>query len=217
MNNEKQFQDLAEIRRLMEKSSSFVSLSGLSGVFAGIYAIVGAFAAIYTLTGSFNMLNYLQQRVIYLDNHNLLILISIAITVLVLSLGTAIFFSQKKAEKHNLPKWDRVAFRMMISLLIPLVTGGIFCLILLYHSLFSRGVGLNYYALIAPSTLLFYGLALLNASKYTLVEIKWFGISQIILGLLGTLFLGYGIFLWIIGFGLLHIIYGAVMWFKYER
>ena len=36
-------ENLKEIRTLMERSSKFLSLSGLSGISAGIIALVGAF------------------------------------------------------------------------------------------------------------------------------------------------------------------------------
>ena len=49
MKEEKDYiQDISEIRSMMERSSKFLSLSGLAGVMAGIYALVGAFVA-YTV------------------------------------------------------------------------------------------------------------------------------------------------------------------------
>jgi hypothetical protein len=96
---------------------------------------------------------------------------------------------------------------MIINLSIPLVAGGLYCLILLNY---------GWFGMIAPTTLIFYGLALLNASKYTLEEIRWLGISEIVLGLIGCFFIGYGITLWVLGFGILHIIYGLVMYVRYE-
>ena len=73
------------------------------------------------------------------------------------------------------------------------------------------------FGLVAPTTLLFYGLALYNAGKYTLDEIRYLGVSEIILGLLGCIFIGYGLMFWALGFGVLHIVYGFMMWWKYER
>jgi hypothetical protein len=63
----------------------------------------------------------------------------------------------------------------------------------------------------------FYGLALVNASKYTLTDIRYLGITEIILGILNIFFLRRGLYFWALGFGVLHIIYGLVMWWKYER
>ena len=80
-----------------------------------------------------------------------------------------------------------------------------------------RLIELGMYGLIAPASLIFYGLALLNASKYTFKEIRWLGIMQIILGLINLWNIGNGLLYWSAGFGILHIVYGVVMWYKYER
>ncbi len=42
MEDKNYLQDLKEIKELMNKSTQFISLSGLSGVLAGIYALIGA-------------------------------------------------------------------------------------------------------------------------------------------------------------------------------
>ena len=114
----------------------------------------------------------------------------------------------RKAKRKGLPVWDSTAKRLLLNLLIPLATGGLFCLVLLYH----RQVGM-----IAPATLIFYGLALLNASKYTLNDIRYLGILEIIIGLIASVYIGYGLLFWAVGFGVLHIVYGIVMYSKYEK
>ena len=65
--------------------------------------------------------------------------------------------------------------------------------------------------------LIFYGLALINSSKYTFFEIRYLGIAEIVLGLIASVFVSSGLILWAAGFGLLHIIYGIIMYYKYER
>lgn len=209
--------DLNQIRTLMERSSRFISLSGLSGVFAGIFALIGAFAALKAMTGGYQVFDYGNRLPFAITTDLLFFIMLDAIMVLVLSISAAVFFTTRKAKKQGLPLWDAKAFRMLANMAIPLVAGGVFCLILMYHSLSVSSGSYRIFALIAPCTLLFYGFALLNASNYTLDEIRWLGISQIILGLFGCIFLGYGLVFWMIGFGLLHIIYGLIMWFKYER
>jgi len=92
--------------------------------------------------------------------------------------------------------------------MIPMITGGIFVLLLV-----DRG----YYGLIAPATLIFYGMALFNASKFTLSWVKYLGLSEIILGLLSLWFLGHGLYFWMAGFGVLHIVYGTLMYFNLDR
>lgn len=138
----------------------------------------------------------------------LLFLLLDSIIVLILAVASATFFTIRNARKKGIPIWDKTAKRLLINILIPLVAGGLFCLILLYH-------GQIY--LIAPATLLFYGLALLNAGKYTLNDVRYLGICEIILGLIASVFIGYGLIFWAFGFGVLHIIYGTVMYYKYEK
>ncbi|MBI1837476.1 MAG: hypothetical protein HYR91_09455 [Flavobacteriia bacterium] len=202
---------LSEIRSLMEKSSKFISLSGLSGIFAGIFALLGAGVAFLYLNFQFATKAYYDYA--YLDDGSVnfqffTFFFLNAFTVLVLSVVFGVYFTIRKAKKNKQSIWDAASKRLMINLLIPLVTGGVFCFILLYHSLFG---------LIAPVTLIFYGLALLNASKYTLNDIRYLGISEIVLGLISSFIIGYGLYFWAIGFGVLHIVYGAVMYFKYEK
>lgn len=207
--NQEPLEQLQHIRNIMERSSRFISLSGLSGVFAGFFALAGA-TAFYVFLNK--KLNYgytdFAKSIpvdISLDLRRFVILDASA--VIILSLLTAVFFTTRNAKSKGQAIWDAAAQRMLINLFIPLVAGGIYCLVLLRY---------GWFGLIAPTTLIFYGIALLNASKYTLDEIRWLGISEIILGLIGCFFIGYGITLWAIGFGVLHIIYGLMMYSKYE-
>jgi hypothetical protein len=131
-----------------------------------------------------------------------------AMFVLVASIVVGLILTWRSAKKNGQTIWDATAKRMLINLMIPLVTGGFFCMILLMHGLIG---------LVAPVTLIFYGLALINGSKYTLDDIRYLGICEIILGLLASIFIGYGLLFWAIGFGVLHIVYGMLMYNKYER
>ena len=92
--------------------------------------------------------------------------------------------------------------------MIPLTAGGIFIVILL-----MRG----FYDIVAPASLLFYGLALINASKYTLSDVRYLGMCEVVLGLMAAFFAGYGLIFWAMGFGVLHVFYGVSMYIKYER
>lgn len=215
--NDKHLEDLKEIRSIMERSSRFIYLSGLSGIFAGLYALGGAGAV--WLYGKNNPLikNFLSQEIFGSANEYhtmegqlkfLRFLITDAAIVLFLALATGIYLTTRQARKKGQSIWDNSSRRMIVNLAIPLLTGGFFSLILLYH---------GYIALVAPSTLIFYGLALVNGSKYTLTDIRYLGFSEIGLGLIAMLFLENGLLFWSVGFGILHIIYGAVMYFKYER
>lgn len=204
-----QLQQIQQIRSMMERSSRFISLSGLAGVFAGIFALIGAGAFYMFIHSKFNS-RYAQLAQVIpveIDLSIIQFVILDAAAILFFSIVFAIFFTTRKARSMGQTIWDATARRMILSLALPLVTGGVYCLVLLkYH----------WFGLIAPTTLVFYGLALVNAGKHTLDEIKYLGISEIVLGIIGLFFIGYGITLWVIGFGILHIIYGLMMYARYE-
>ena len=193
---------LTEIKHLMERSSRFISLSGLSGVMAGVYAIAGALAAYYFVYGGDN-----AGRGEYQEN-NITFLLADAALVLILAVATGIFLTTRKARKDGNSLLDAAAKKLIINLCIPLFTGGVFCLALMYHS--------NWFYVV-PSMLVFYGLALVHASKYTRDDVRSLGVSEIALGLISLFVVGYGLVFWTLGFGVLHIIYGTYMYYKYEK
>ena len=200
------FRDLAEIRTMMERSSKFMSLSGWAGVLAGIYALTGAYFA-YGLLDSYGLKEdtYIAQTNRLEDYFPL---IALFILILVLALGTAVFLSHQKARKRGEKAWNTTSRRLLAHMAIPLVAGGLLILILL-----SKGL----IFLAAPLSLIFYGIALYNASKFTFEVLKYLGLNQIMLGLAGACFPGYGLLLWAVGFGAFHIAYGTYMHYKYER
>jgi len=198
---EKYLQDISEIKKMMNKSSQFISLSGLAGILAGVYALIGAFVANQLL------MNH-KTYYITLESRTFQLIVLIAFLVLVLSVVTATILTFGKAQKEGEKVWNATSKRMIINFLIPLATGGIFALILLRNEI---------YGLIAPVTLIFYGLACVNASKYTFRDVRYLGITVIILGLLATEYSGYALEFWALGFGLCHILYGSIMYFKYDR
>lgn len=209
--NDNHLKNLAEIRSIMERSTSFISLSGLSGVFAGIFALIGAFVAFKFFGSDFSTPEFYNKIFNFQGNYNLsFILFGLidSISILTLAIAAGIFFSIKKSKKNNTPIWDKSAKRLISNLLIPLISGALLALIMIYHKQIQY---------ISAITLIFYGLALINASKYTLRDIRFLGIFQIIIGLCAALFVGYGLLFWTLGFGVLHIIYGVVMYFKYDR
>lgn len=203
--NEKHQEDLLHIRTMMERSSRFISLSGLSGVCAGLSALVGGMYAYFRLK---NLdLNYLEAQNRGYDSSLVTEFLIIAILVLVFAMVFGTFFTVRKSTKNNLPIWTSATKNMLFNLAVPLVVGGVFCAALIIHQLF---------VFIAPVTLIFYGLALVNAEKYTFSDIKYLGFLEIIIGLISLFVLGQGLLFWIAGFGVLHIIYGLVMFKKYQ-
>jgi hypothetical protein len=207
---EQSLETLQDIKRIMERSSRFISLSGLSGVSAGICALVGAYFA-----------HGMIQT--YLDNEAagsnpagagmaragfLVQMFILAMAVLVAALVSSTLLTWRKARKNQLPVWDHASKKLAINMAIPLLAGGFFVLGLLSHG------GWNY---VAPACLVFYGLALVNASKYTLTDIRYLGLLEIALGCICMYFPHEALYFWTAGFGILHIIYGLIMWWKYER
>lgn len=210
MDNDKYREDLSEIRAMMARSSRFLSLSGLAGVLAGLYALAGAAVAHFQIT-AFNQsqgFDSASENPGITDDTMVVRLLAIALVVLLLAVTTAIWLSYRKARKNGEKLWTDSSRRLVGNFLIPLATGGLFCLALLQY---------GYIALIVPATLIFYGLSCLNASKYTLGDIRSLGLAQIALGLIATQFAGYGLLLWAIGFGAFHILYGGMMYFKYDK
>jgi hypothetical protein len=197
--------DIKLIKDLMDRSTTFGSLSGLSGVGAGICALVGCTIAIFILEQ--NGLNYFDGKPNYYSFAVLRQLVLVALGTLIGATFFGTYFTMKKAKRLGVKIWQKPAENTLQALGIPLLTGGLFCILLVYHDLVY---------LVAPSMLIFYGLALVSASKYTHKELMGLGLIQITLGLLSCMFVGYGLVFWALGFGVLHIIYGTWMYYKYK-
>lgn len=208
MNEQQHLQTLSDIKRIMERSSRFISLSGLSGVWAGLTGLAGACIAYSWLNNYYNAWEF-RGGYSDADYASLrLKLILLAAGVLLVALAGGTYFTWRRARRNGLPIWDATSRKVLINIAIPLATGAFFIMGLIAD---------NQVALIAPSCLVFYGLALVNASKYTLSDIRYLGIAEIVLGILNLFFLRNGLYFWTLGFGVLHIVYGIVMWWKYER
>lgn len=200
-------QDIAEIRSMMERSSKFLSLSGLAGIMAGVYALAGAFIVYHFFHFNPDHIRYINLLPGFLSP-DVFDVFLVAFLVLILAIGTAVFLSYKKAQKRDEHIWNATSRHMLVHMAVPLVAGGILLLVL-----WSKGL----IGLLAPVSLVFYGLALYNAGKFTYDDVKSLGLIQIGLGLLGAYYTGYGLLFWAIGFGAFHIIYGSYMHFRYER
>jgi hypothetical protein len=200
-------QDIEEIRSLMERSSKFISLSGWAGIFAGIYALVGVYVAITYLHFNPQSL-YLEKGEAQNISSNFLSVVLLALAIFLLAITTAIYFTRRRAKKKEELLWTPAARRLMAEVSLPLIIGGVLLLICL-----SKGL----IGFLAPLSLLFYGLALYTISKFTYVEVRVLGLIEIVLGLAGAYFVNWGILFWAIGFGVVHIVYGIYVYFKYER
>lgn len=205
MDSKNYHEDLSHIRSMMERSSRFISLSGLSGVVAGLAAIIGA-GYVYFV--------FKREGIDYFNGERNIFgpaltkeLVLVGTLILLVALLSGYIFTADKSRKKGLKIWDATTRRLLITFAVPLVSGGIFCLALLYHHLF---------VFVAPATLIFYGLALVSAERYTLTDIKYLGYCQIVLGFISLFILGWGLLFWTIGFGILHIVYGMIMHRKYK-
>ena len=213
MGEQQPLEDLQHIKKMMERSSRFISLSGLSGIAAGICALVGAWFANDVITqngGPSAYREFVTQsfEVRSLQDFMGHRLFQIAIYTLIGAFISAFLFTWLRSRKNDVPMWGYTSRRLLINVSVPMIAGGIY--------LFKQ-MQFGNYGLIAPGCLIFYGLALVNASKYTLGEVRYLGYCQVLLGIVNCWFVGYGLYFWAVGFGLLHIIYGSVMWYKYER
>ncbi|MCD8093652.1 MAG: hypothetical protein LUF01_12830 [Bacteroides sp.] len=191
MDKNKALESVNEIKELMEKSSKFVSLSGMTAVLAGIYALAGAFVA-----GNL------------LDSDRREELIMIASTALTASVITAGILSWYKAKKMGQKLFSKLTYRIAWNFALPLLTGGLFCIALLLHEV---------YGLISSVMLLFHGLSLVNVSKFTYSNVAWLGYAFLGLGILDCFFEGHGLLFWTIGFGGFHVLYGVLFYLQYER
>jgi hypothetical protein len=211
--SEKLSSDLRDIKQMMERSSRFISLSGLSGISAGVCALIGATVSADIIERNKRAVHNLKASLADADSilygdflHSRLF--QVAMLTFLAALLTAFIFTYQRSKKTNTPIWGTTAKRLIINVTVPVITGGIFLLALINNGVFG---------FVAPGCLIFYGLGMLNASKYTLPETRYLAYGEILLGLINLGFMGYGLYFWAAGFGLLHIIYGTFMWWKYER
>lgn len=216
MTDQQSLEALREIRQMMDRSSRFISLSGWSGVAAGTCALIAAWFAHGIIRESRQAHDSYRKLApdmaamrdipveTYLGNR----LLMIAMITLVSALVLAFLFTWLRSRKTDTPIWSPVSRKLLWALLVPLAVGGIYLL-----QLMQAGA----YGFIAPGCLLFYGLALINVSRYTVSEIKYLGYGQIITGLISLFNQGNGLYFWAFGFGVLHIVYGLLMWWKHER
>lgn len=206
-NQNNTIQHLAEIRNMMERSSRFISLSGMSGVASGLTALAGWSIACWGVG--------LEPRFSRTGNWIIPVktgseawpVFMVAILVLFVAITASILFTIRNSARKGLKAWDTSAKRLILHLSFPLLTGGLFCLILIQQELLF---------LLIPASLIFYGLALAGAARYTLHEIRILGIIQVVLGLLSGLLPSFSIVLWAFGFGVMHIVYGWLMVVRYE-
>lgn len=200
----KYIEDIKEIKDIMNRSSRFISLSGPSGISAGIIALTGAYLAHkFVFVGN----EYLRFESVSLSSKQFYNLLLIACGTIIVSIGLVIYLTTQKTKKQKQKIWDQQTKRILLNLSIPLLAGGFVSLMFLFR---------GFVGIVLPLTLIFYGLALVNVSKYTLNEIRSLGLLEILLGLVALQFINYGLIIWSIGFGIIHIVYGFIIKMKYK-
>jgi hypothetical protein len=198
--------ELAAIKSMMERSTRFLSLSGFSGILAGIYALAASGMAWYWIYFPNSSWSAGTESLSFKDLLNRMLVLGLG--TLIAAVGSAYLLSKKKGAGNAQPFWSPASKRFLQSLFLPVALGGFFCFALLHESAFE---------LIPAAMLLFYGIGLVQSAQFTLGEIKNLGITQVILGLLAAFFPEYGLLCWALGFGLFHVIYGTLMYFRHER
>lgn len=199
--NQDHARDLTEIRSMMERSSKFVWLSGWAGIVAGFFALTGAYIA-------YEVFDFNPDQIDYHPSSGILNVILLGLAVFLMAATTATLFSYNQARVRGQKLWNATSRRLLVNMLVPFLTGGVLILIF---------IAKNLVGLLLPLSLLFYGLALYNASKYTFSAVRILGIVQIVLGLFSAWFVEYGLLTWAFGFGIVHIVYGIYLHFKYQR
>jgi hypothetical protein len=205
---------LEEIKQMMHRSSRFISLSGWSGIAAGICALVAAWITNQKISqyALENSTNYNDMWGTHILKNGQLVLLNQLLIIGVLTFIAAFFFAFLftwfRSRKTGVPVWGFTARKVMINLAIPMLAGAL---------LIWRITDLGVYGLVAPACLIFYCLALFNSSKFTVSEVRYLGLLQLLLCVINLWAMGYGLYFWAAGFGVLHILYGIMMWNKYER
>lgn len=204
---------LRDIRSMMERSARFISLSGWSGVWAGTVALAGSWLArrwLRQLPAAYYNPYRSAPGTVSDGDYNAIVLrfVLLALTVFVVALIGAYYFTWRKTRVQGVTLWNSASRRMLTEMSIPLATGGIFALFFLYA---------GHEAYITPACLAFYGMALINGSKYTLSDIRYLGLCMVSLGCVSLFLSGHGLLFWALGFGALHMVYGIIMWFRYDK
>lgn len=199
-------EELADIKSMMEQSTRFLSLSGISGILAGIYALIASALAYYWIYfPEFPIGNQIYE--VY-QNGKITHLMLMGLLLLSLTIVTSWAFSRQKSNRNAYPIWTPASKRFVQALAIPVISGGMFCIALIHE---------GQLILAFPAMLLFYGTGLLNASSFTLNNLKYLGYGQLILGVIAGFVPEWGFVLWTLGFGVFHVIYGSLIYSRYER
>jgi hypothetical protein len=188
------------------EQSRYRALSGLSWLFSGLVVLAAvAFAWVYldySYEGRFDH-DQLFGNLEAIPPEYVQVLGTAAVVFLVLAAATMAFFNRRKARRLGLPVWNDAAWKMALAFVVPVVTGAAWGIILV----FKYGL----FGLVAPLTLLFYGLGLTQASTHTLPALRYLGLAEIGLGLVSCFLTRETLIFWGLGFGVFHVLFGGLM------
>lgn len=197
---------IEQIHAIMARSTTFLSLSGLSGLSAGVIALVAVWL-IYRLIGTVWLTDEVFATLHNSPDH-VRSLTNVFLWTLVAALTVAFLFTLRRAKRYRLGLWDIATRRFGLHLALPLLAGGVFVM-----ALCLQGT----YELICPAMLIFFGLALISAGKYSFSETVILGVIELVLGLAAAVWVEGGLLLWAVGFGVVTAGYGVLMYLQYER
>ena len=198
MENKEVLSTLNDIKEMMERSSKFKAISGLSIIIVGFLAsLVSAY--IYFCMGDYRINTPAKWRTTVI----------IAIVLLVVAFATVFVMSYLKARQFKLRfTFDTTMRRLLLNFFIPMAAGGLLCMALLSQ---------QHYGLVSSITLIFYGLALINSSHFSYSELRYLGYAELALGLIDCFLVDYAVLTWFLGFGVFHIVFGIIFMMKYGR
>lgn len=178
--------NLRFIRDTMERASSFTAVPGWGGVYIGLTAVAaGAVAYGRPLTQQF----------------------SIWLAEAALALALAILAVRVKSKRLALPLGSRPARRALLSFVPPLLAGAMLSIILARFGMLGIMPGL---------WLLLYGTAVVTGGAFSVRIVPVMGLCFMLLGAISFVApVSWGNELLVLGFGVLHIVFGAVIARRY--
>jgi len=197
---DKHIEDLRAIHNLMERSSIFVNLSGIGAIIVGLCALAGSWFA-HRILWQYSLAPYTLTEL-------KLSLLTLAAIVFFSALGIYVLFVWLRSRQLKAKFWNATARKISINFGVPFLSGSL----VVFHLLTN-----DYISMVAPVSIIVYGIAVFCASHNSFVESRLLAVLEIALGVVALWFPGQGLWFWMVGFGLLHILYGIVFWFNHER
>ena len=203
------------MEKKLEQSSRFISLSGFSGIFVGLCGLLGAYITHNLVSTESHTDKEMLEIIGGFDYYNMTVhqfvgenLIFLALFTILFALLFAFYFTTLRSRRNRVPIWDEKIKRQISVLCLPNIVGAIFIM---------RLVLTANYGYIVPSALIFYAISLINIRRFTTGEVALLGYLLLLLGVVNLWMQGWGILFFGFGFGVLHVIYGIVTFFLYER